>query len=119
MKFIKKLIDAVAPPENRLVAAVAFVRTFGQSIRGTGIVGALIGAGITVTDLVSIDWAGLGLGVLAIILTALITALDAYFNVLSNGLSPKYTEAVVTSLPKQIEQTQAVKDAVTEAVQAA
>lgn len=115
MKFWKDLFNSIAPPENRLVAAVAFVRTFGQIIRGSTAVAALLGAGVTVTDLATIDWTVLGFGVASIMATALIGALDAYFNVLANGLSRKYTEAMVSSIDRQV----AASDDLTDAVKAA
>lgn len=115
MKFIKDLLNAVAPKENRLLAAVAFIRTFGQGIRGSAVVAVLIGTGVTVADLTSIDWVLVGYTAAAIVATALIAGLDAYFSVLSHGLNAKYTEAVITSLPKQMEANEKVAQAVDDA----
>jgi hypothetical protein len=99
--FFGQLLDSLFPPENRLVAAVAGIKTFGQTIRGSAAVGALLGAGVTVTDLANIDWTVLAFAAGSILLTSFIAGADAYFNNLANGLSPKYTDAVV----KQIQRT--------------
>lgn len=112
--FITNLINALAPPENRLVAAVAGMRTFFQTIRGSAAVGAIVGAGVTVNDIVNIDWTLLGYSLLAITATATIAGLDSYFNNLANGLSPKYAEAVVATVANG-DGTDKMKDAVVEA----
>jgi hypothetical protein len=96
--FWTKLMEALAPKENRLVAAVAFFRTFGQTIRGSALIGSLLGAGVTVTEIATVDWVVLGFAAASILLTAIVSGADAYFNVLANGVSKKYAEAIQTTL---------------------
>jgi len=98
--FIGKVLDQLAPPENRVVAAVFFVRSFGQAVRGSSFVGTVIGAGVTVTSLTKIDLVTLGYGIAAVLLTALVVALDSYFNVLQNGVPDGYLEGAVRKLTK-------------------
>lgn len=98
--FIGKVLDQLAPPENRVVAAVFFVRSFGQAVRGSSVVGTVIGAGVTVTSLTKIDLTTLGYGVAAVLLTATLVALDSYFNVLQNGVPDGYLEGAVRKLTK-------------------
>lgn len=98
--FLTRVLEQLAPPENRVVAAVFFVRTFGQAVRGSTVVGTIIGAGVTVTDLTRINIVTLALAIAAVLLTASIVALDSYFNVLANGVPDGYVEGAVRKLTK-------------------
>lgn len=112
--------EQLFPSANRVMATVAFFRTFGQTIRGSAAVGALLGAGVTVSDLATIDWTVLGFGASAIVLTALIAGADSGFNMLRNGLPESYTKAVVKSITDTRISTidDRLKDAVTSAAAA-
>lgn len=92
--FWTQLMEALAPPENRLIAAVAFTRTFVQGLTGSAFVSAGGSLLLNATDILTADWQTLALAALATGLSASISGLNAYFNVLSNGLSPKYAEAM-------------------------
>lgn len=111
--FFTRLLEALAPKENRLVAAVAFVRTFRQGFTGSSIAAA--GGGITLTaiGLAEVNWQTVAFAAIAVGIASLGAALNAYFSVLENGLSRKYTEAVVATIENSNDQTlqQAIVDA--------
>lgn len=90
----KDLWETLAPPENRLVALVALFRTFGQTFRGSTYVASFGGIFTTATGLAEIDWVNLGLGALAVVLASTGASLDAYFDVLRNGIPAKYQDAL-------------------------
>lgn len=99
--FWRKLIDTLAPPENRLIAVVAFVRTFKQNVKSTGTIGGAAGLVITAQDVINVNWQLLGYTAIAVGLSALLAGADAYFDVLANGMSPKYAEALYETAQKQ------------------
>lgn len=96
--FLAQLSEALAPKRNRLIAAVAFVRTFRQGFNGTAVTAA--GGGITLTalGLAEVNWMTVGLALGAVGIASLGAGLNAGWNVLENGLSPKYAEAVVDTI---------------------
>lgn len=99
--FWRKLLDTLAPPENRLIAVVAFVRTFKQNVKSTGVIGGAAGLLITAEDIININWQLLGYTALAVAASAFLAGMDAYFDVLANGMSPKYAEALYETAQKQ------------------
>lgn len=99
--FIRQLIDALSPPENRLVAAVSFWRTFWQAINGTSITAAGGGITLTAVGLAEVNWTTVLLALAAVSIASLGSALKAYFNVLTNGISPKYAEAIAITEQRQ------------------
>lgn len=98
--FITRVLEQLAPPENRVVAVVFFVRTFRQGLRGTSITAAGGGITLTAVGLTQINWTTVLLALAAVILASLGAALDSYFNVLQNGVPDGYVEGAVRKLTK-------------------
>lgn len=96
--FWAQVFESLAPKANRVIAVVAGVRTFRQGLTGSAIVAAGGGISLTAVGLTEINWQGVALAVAAVALTSLIAAFAAFENVLQNGLSKKYTEAVVSQI---------------------
>lgn len=96
--FWAQLAEALAPKANRVVAAVAFVRTFRQGLNGSAITAAGGGVTLTALGIAEINWQTLGLALVAVGLTSFFAASTAWANVLQNGLSKGYTEGVVRSI---------------------
>lgn len=89
MSIWKKLF----PPANRQAAAVAWIRTFWQTIRGTSYLG---GAGAIVfnaADIQHINLTVLGWIVAAVVSTAVLTASLSAGDILVHGLPSAYTDA--------------------------
>jgi hypothetical protein len=93
--FIKQVIEYLYPVQNRVIAAVAFVRTFGQTLAGVFTVGASGLVIISVDNLQAIDWSTVGWTAAALFLSALLSGLKAFGDVSKNGLNSKYLESVV------------------------
>lgn len=100
-EFWEQVKEAIAPKANRVLATVAFIRTFGQTIRGSAIVGTALGTGFSAADFVNIDWVVVGYAAAAILATALISALDAAFGMLKGGLPEGYIRGAVKQLAVQ------------------
>lgn len=80
------------PPANREAAGVAFIRTFWQVVRATGVLG---GAGIiTVSagDLITVDWVLVGYTAGAVLISAIGSGLLAAGDILVHGLPGAYQE---------------------------
>ena len=92
--FWTQLIESLAPPENRLLAAVAFVRTFRQGFKGSSIVAAGGGVTLTAAGLAEVNWVTVTYALIAVGLSGLAAGSDAYFDVLANGINSKYADAV-------------------------
>lgn len=110
--FVKQVIEYLYPAQNRVIAAVAFVRTFKQTLTGAGVVG---GGGlitVTATDLATITWDTVLFTVIALVLTALIAAGAAFDDVSRNGLNSKYLDAANPPAPPVVIDAGAVGAAV-------
>jgi len=110
--FVKQVVEYLYPAKNRVIAAVAFVRTFKQTLTGAGVVG---GGGlitVTATDLATITWDTVLFTGIALVLTALIAAGAAFDDVSRNGLNSKYMDAAVTVAPPVVIDAGAVGAAV-------
>jgi hypothetical protein len=87
----KSIWDTLLPKMNRRRALVAGIRTFWQSARGASAVAAGGAVVLTGSDLITLDSAGIGLGIAAVLLASLIAAGVAAGDVLSNGLPASYS----------------------------
>ena len=95
--FIKQVYDYLFPKQNRVIAAVAFVRTFGQTLTGVFTVGAGGLILISVDNLQAIDWNTVGWSAAALFLSAILSGLKAFNDVSRNGLNSKYTESLAVN----------------------
>ena len=91
--FIAQVYDYLYPSKNRVVAAVAFVRTFKQTLTGAFTVGGTGLIAINAQDIANLDWTVVGWTVLAVILSAFLSAGVAFDDVSRNGLNSKYMDA--------------------------
>lgn len=110
--FVRQVVEYLYPAQNRVIAAVAFVRTFKQTLTGAGVVG---GGGlitITATDLAAITWDTVLYTAIALVLTALIAAGAAFDDVSRNGLNSKYLDAATAPAPPVVIDAGAVGAAV-------
>lgn len=97
--FIKQVIDYMYPAKNRVIAAVAFVRTFKQTFTGAFTVG---GAGlitISATDIATLNWDIVIATAVALFLSAVLSAAVAFDDVSRNGLNSKYMDAANPPAP--------------------
>lgn len=97
--FIKQVIDYMYPAKNRVIAAVAFVRTFKQTFTGAFTVG---GAGlitISATDIAQLNWDIVLATAIALLLSAVLSAAVAFDDVSRNGLNSKYMDAANPPAP--------------------
>ena len=97
--FVKQVVEYLYPAKNRVIAAVAFVRTFKQTLTGAGVVGG--GGLITVTanDVAAINWDIVIYTAIALVLTAFIAGATAFDDVSRNGLNSKYMDAANVVAP--------------------
>jgi hypothetical protein len=110
--FVKQVVEYLYPAKNRVIAAVAFVRTFKQTLTGAGVVGG--GGLITVTanDLALISWDIVIYTGIALVLTAFIAGATAFDDVSRNGLNSKYMDAAAVIAPPVVIDAGAVGTAV-------
>ena len=97
--FIKQVIDYMYPAKNRVIAAVAFVRTFKQTFTGAFTVG---GAGlitVSATDIAVLNWDIVIATAVALFLSAVLSAMVAFDDVSRNGLNSKYMDAANPPAP--------------------
>lgn len=97
--FIKQVFDYLYPAKNRVIAAVAFVRTFKQTIVGAFTVG---GAGlitVSATDIAQLNWDIVLATAIALFLSAVLSAGVAFDDVSRNGLNSKYMDAANPPAP--------------------
>lgn len=97
--FVRQVIDYMYPAKNRVIAAVAFVRTFKQTIVGAFTVG---GAGlitISATDIAQLNWDIVIAAAIALFLSAVLSAMVAFDDVSRNGLNSKYMDAANPPAP--------------------
>lgn len=90
------------PPSNREAATIAFLRTFWQVVRATGLLG---GAGlitVSAADLEHINLTLVAYTVGAIILAGLLSGLLAAGDILVHGLPDAYTSNAIASVPPAI-----------------
>jgi hypothetical protein len=108
-KFIRQVVDYMYPAKNRVIAAVAFVRTFKQTLTGALAVGGTGLITVNATDIANLTWEIVGYTVIALVLTALIAAGTAFDDVSRNGLNSKYLDAATIPAPEVIVTTDVVK----------
>ena len=97
--FIKQVFDYMYPAKNRVIAAVAFVRTFKQTFTGAFTVG---GAGlitVSATDIAVLNWDIVLATAVALFLSAVLSAAVAFDDVSRNGLNSKYMDAANPPAP--------------------
>lgn len=97
--FIKQVFDYLYPKKNRVIAAVAFVRTFKQALTGTTVVGGTGLIAVNAQDLANLNWEIVMYTAIAVILTATIAGMSAFDDVSRNGLNSKYMDAMTTPEP--------------------
>lgn len=107
--FIRQVFDYMYPAKNRVIAAVAFVRTFKQAITGTTVVGGSGLIAINATDIANLNWEVVMYTAIAVVLTALIAGATAFDDVSRNGLNSKYLDAMTTPEPSIIVDPKAVQ----------
>lgn len=107
--FIRQVIDYMYPAKNRVIAAVAFVRTFKQTLTGAFAVGGTGLITVNATDIATLTWEIVGYTVIALVLTALIAGGTAFDDVSRNGLNSKYMDAATTPAPEVIITAEQVK----------
>lgn len=95
--FIAQLWDYLFPKKNRLIATVAFVRTFGQTMAGVFTVGAGGLVVVSVNDIQAVDWNTVAWAAAALLLSAFLSGVKAFTDVSKNGLNSKYLEQLDTS----------------------
>ena len=97
--FIRQVFDYLYPAKNRVIAAVAFVRTFKQALTGTTVVGGGGLIAVNATDIANLNWDIVLYTVIAVVLTATIAGATAFDDVSRNGLNSKYMDAMTTPEP--------------------
>lgn len=107
--FIKQVFDYLYPKKNRVIAAVAFVRTFKQALTGTTVVGGGGLIAINAQDVANLNWEVVLYTAIAVILTATIAGASAFDDVSRNGLNSKYMDAATTPEPSIIVTPEIVK----------
>jgi hypothetical protein len=93
------------PPSNREAAAVAFLRTFWQVIRGTGFLG---GSGLIVVsaaNLIHVNLVLLAYSVGAVLASGILSGALAAGDILAHGLPDAYTNAATASIPATVAST--------------
>lgn len=110
--FIKQVFDYLYPKKNRVIAAVAFVRTFKQALTGTTVVGGGGLIAINATDIANLNWDVVLYTAIAVILTATIAGASAFDDVSRNGLNSKYMDAATIPEPSVIVTPEIVKQLV-------
>ena len=110
--FIKQVFDYLYPKKNRVIAAVAFVRTFKQALTGTTVVGGSGLIAVNATDIANLNWEVVMYTAIAVILTATIAGASAFDDVSRNGLNSKYMDAATTPEPSVIVTPEVVKQLV-------
>ena len=75
----------------------AFLRTFWQAVAGTPTVAGHRSVDLTASDLITIDWAGVALGIAVAIFCGILTGGRAARDVLVNGLSANHDAATPTT----------------------
>lgn len=94
MSILREAMDSLFPRKNRVVAVVAGVRTFEQSVRSNLTVGGTGAIVVTASDLIAVDWSMVLWVAIALLLSALIAAYIAFADVARHGVSSKYAEAL-------------------------
>lgn len=110
--FVKQVFDYLYPKKNRVIAAVAFVRTFKQALTGTTVVGGGGLIAINATDIANLNWDVVLYTAIAVILTATIAGASAFDDVSRNGLNSKYMDAATTPEPSIVVTPEVVKQLV-------
>lgn len=98
-QFIRQVIDYMYPAKNRVIASVAFVRTFKQTFTGTFTVGGTGLVAITANDISTVDWTMVGWTAVALLLSSILSGAVAFDDVSRNGLNSKYMDAANAPAP--------------------
>lgn len=78
------------PPANREAAGVAFIRTFWQTVRATGLLGGAGAIAINAAEFASIDWVALAVGAGLVVASGLLAGWTAAGDILVHGLPAAY-----------------------------
>ncbi len=97
--FIKQVFEYLYPRKNRVIAAVAFVRTFKQALTGITVVGGSGLIAVNAQDIANLNWEAVMYTAIAALLTAIIAGASAFDDVSRNGLNSKYMDAATTPEP--------------------
>lgn len=92
------LAATLFPPTNRTAAVVAFLRTFWQTVRATGLLG---GAGVitvSATKLASVDGPTLLYALGAVLLSGILTGLISAGDILVHGIPDAYTASIPAAI---------------------
>lgn len=100
--FIKQVFEYLYPAKNRVVASVAFVRTFKQTLTGAFTVGGTGLIAINAGDIANLNWDVVMWTVIAVVLSGLLSAGVAFDDVSRNGLNSKYMDAANPAKPEVI-----------------
>ena len=97
--FVKQVFEYLYPAKNRVIAAVAFVRTFKQTLTGSLTVGGTGLIAVNATDIAQLTWDIVMYAGIAVLLSALLSAGVAFDDVSRNGLNSKYMDAANLPAP--------------------
>lgn len=92
------LATTLFPPANREAAMVAFLRTFWQTVRATGLLG---GAGVitvSATKLASVDVSTLLYALGAVLLSGILTGLISAGDILVHGIPDAYAASIPAAI---------------------
>lgn len=84
------VLGRLFPASNREAAGVAFVRTFWQTVRATGLLGGAGAIAVNAAEIASVDWVGLAVGAGLVIASGLLAGWNAAGDILVHGLPPAY-----------------------------
>ena len=87
------------PPANREAALVAFLRTFWQTVRATGLLGGTGAIVVSAADLQHLNLVALAYIAGAVLASGVLSGAIAAGDILAHGLPNAYQSAVVASIP--------------------
>lgn len=87
------------PPANREAAAVAFLRTFWQTVRAVGSLSIVGGIVVTANQLATINWTEFGYTAGAVVLSGILAGALAGGDVLTKGLPDAYIASLNPAVP--------------------
>lgn len=87
------------PPANREAALVAFIRTFWQTVRATGLLGGAGAIVVSAADLQHLNLTAVAFIAGAVLVSGVLSGLIAAGDILTHGLPNAYQNAVVASIP--------------------
>lgn len=87
------------PPVNREAALVAFLRTFWQTVRATGLLGGTGAIVVSAADLQHLNLTALAYIAGAVLASGILSGAIAAGDILAHGLPNAYQSAAVASIP--------------------